>query len=130
MEIKFANKQHKDFYAEYLPKCRYNDAYHRALVYCLGISRDTRDHVNQIYDFKSGSIRTECLNEGWQTSGSKKVIRLAFNLYNNGTPSVYDYDDAEQQVEECQRYTVEELFCCSYAVYFVEAVKIRYAEYF
>ena len=41
-----------------------------------------------------------------------------FNLYNNGTPSVYDYDDSEEQLEECQRYTVEDLFCCGYAPYF------------
>lgn len=130
MGIIFANKQHKDFYLEYLPKCRYNDAYHRALVYCLGINRDTREHVNQIYDFQSGLIKTECLHDGWQTSGSKKIVRLAFNLYTNGMPSIYDCDGAEQQVKECQRYTVGNLFCCSYAVYFVEAVKIRYEEYF
>ena len=65
----------------------------------------------------------------WQTSGSLKVVRMAFNLYCNGTPSVFDYDDAEEQVDECRRYTVEELFCCAYAPYFWQAVQIRYPEY-
>ena len=46
--ITFKNEAHKKFYMEYLQKCRYQDVYHRALVYCLGIDRDTRDHVKQI----------------------------------------------------------------------------------
>lgn len=125
----FKNEQHERFFEEYLIKCRYRDVYHAALVYCLGISEDTRNNVNRIYDFKSGFVKTECLHEGWQTSGSLKIIRMAFNLYNNGTPSVYDYDDSEEQLEECQKYTVEDLFCCGYAPYFWQAVKIRYPEY-
>ena len=115
----------------HLSKCRYQDVYHKALVYCLGIDRDTRDHVKQIYDFQTGCVKPECLQEGWQTSGSVKIIRMAFNLYCNGTPSIYNFEDSdlEGQLQECSLYTVEELFCCGYARYFWEAVKIRYPEY-
>lgn len=119
--ITFKSREHEKFYEEYLKKCRYQDVYHRALIYCLGIDRDTRDNVNKIYNFKTGCVKTECLQEGWQTSGSLRIVRMAFNLYCNGTPSVGDYE-AE---EEC--YTVEDLFCCGYARYFWEAIKIRYA---
>ena len=129
--ITFRNKQHEQFYYEYLQKCRYQDVYHKALVYCLGIDRDTREHVDRIYDFKTGYVKPRCLQEGWQTSGSVKIVRIAFNLYCNGTPGIYNYDDSdlEGQLEEVQRYTVEDLFCCGYARYFWEAVKIRYPEY-
>ena len=128
--IIFKNKEHEKFFQDYLSKCRYQDVYHRALVYCLGISRDTRVNVNRIYDFKTGCVKTECLREGWQTSGSMKIVRMAFNLYCNGTPSVHDYDDSDTvgQLRECQCYTVEDLFCCSYARYFWEAIKIRYPD--
>ena len=51
--ITFNSKEHEQFYFEHLPKCRYTDVYHKALVYTLGISRDTREHVNSIYDFKT-----------------------------------------------------------------------------
>ena len=78
----------KNFYKEYLQKCRYQDVYHKALIYCLGISRDTRENVDRIYDFQTGCVKTECLQEGWQTSGSAKIVRMAFNLYCNETPSV------------------------------------------
>ena len=127
--IIFKNKKHEEFFWINMSKCRYKDVYHAALIYCLGISEDTRRNIDRIYDFTSGFVKTECLHDGWQTSGSLRIIRMAFNLYNNGTPSVYDYDDSEEQLEECQRYTVEDLFCCGYAPYFWQAVKIRYPEY-
>ena len=92
--ITFMNKEHKEFYLEYLPKCRWKDVYHKALVYCLGIDRDTRKHVNRIYDFKNGSVKPECLQEGWQTSGSVRVVRMAFNLYCNRYESL---DEAMQE---------------------------------
>lgn len=127
--VTFKNQAHEDFYQRYLPKCRYQDVYHKALVYCLGIDRDTREHVDRIYDFRTGNVKPECLHEGWQTSGSVKVVRMAFNLYCNATPSVDDYTVAEEQINECRQYTVEELFCCAYAPYFWQAIQIRYPEY-
>lgn len=131
LTITFKNKKHEKFYQKYLLKCRNQDAYHKALAYCLGIDSDTREHVEQIYDFQSGCVRLECLKESWQTSGSAKVIRLAFNLYCIGTPSIYNFEDSnmEGQLQECGHYTVEEIFCCNYARYFWEAVKLRYPEH-
>ena len=90
--ITFKSKQHENFYQEYLPKCRYEDVYRKALVYCLGIDRDTREHINRIYDFKSGCVKTECLHEGWQTSGSVRIVRMAFNLYCDGKTSFLTWD--------------------------------------
>ena len=103
--------------------------YHKAFCYCLGISVDTRRNINSIYDFKTGCVKTECLHEGWQTSGSVKVVRRAFNLYCNAIPNVDDYKDTEEQINECRKYSVEELFCCAYEPYFWQAIQIRYPEY-
>ena len=128
-KIIFISEAHEKFYYEKLKEVRYQDVYHKALCYCLGINDDTRRNANRIYDFKTGCVKTECLHEGWQTSGSVKVVRMAFNLYCNGTPSVDDYKDAEEQISECRQYTVEELFCCAYAPYFWQAIQIRYPEY-
>ena len=105
-KIIFISKAHEDFYYEHLKKVRYQDAYHKALIYCLGICNDTRQNVNRIYDFKTGFVKPECLQEGWQTSGSARVTRMAFNLYCNGMPSVSDDMDEEEQLMECRRYTV------------------------
>lgn len=128
-KIIFASDAHEKFYYEKLKEVSNQDAYYKALCYCLGISDDTRRNAYRIYDFKTGSIKTKCLHEDWQTSGSVKVVRMAFNLYCNGMPSVYDYEDAEEQVSECRQYSAEELFCCGYAPYFWQAIQIRYPEY-
>ena len=128
-KIIFISEQHKNFYYEKLKEVREQDVYHKALCYCLGINNDTREHINRIYDFKTGLVKPECLHDGWQTSGSVKVVRMAFNLYCNGTPSVNEEDTVEDQLLECRQYSVEELVCCSYAPFFWQAVQIRYPEY-
>ena len=77
----FKNESHRKFYEEWLPKCRYQDVYHKALAYCLGINEDTRNHINEIYDFKNGCVQTECLQQGWNTSGYYSAIRTRRMLY-------------------------------------------------
>nr|WP_304969903.1 DUF6075 family protein [Romboutsia ilealis] len=116
-------------YYEKLKQARYQDCYHKALIYILGISEDTRNHFSQIYDIKSGYIKPECLHQGWQTSGSVRVVRLAFNLYTDGTPSVDDYESRDEQISECREYSVGNIFCCGYAVYFWQGIRLRYPEY-
>ena len=127
--IIFVNDAHEKFYYEKLKKMQYQDEYHMALCYCLGINSDTRKHIDSIYSFETGCVRLECLQASWQTSGSMKVVRMAFNLYCNGTPSVDEDITIEEQLYECRQYSVEELFCCEYAPFFWQAIQIRYPEY-
>lgn len=125
----FISEAHEKFYYAKLKEVRYQDEYHKALCYCLGICDDTRKHIDRIYDFKTGMVKPECLHDGWQTSGSVRVVRMAFNLYCNGTPSVDEDIEIEEQIQECKQYTAEELFCCAYAPFFWQAMQIRYPEY-
>ena len=125
----FISEAHEKFYYEKLKEVRCEDEYHKALVYCLGICNDTREHIYRIYDFKSGLVKPECLRESWQTSGSAKVVRMAFNLYCNAMPSVEKYRKKDEQLKEAAFYSVEELFYCSYAPFFWQAVQIRYPEH-
>ena len=129
-EIIFISENHEKFYYEALKNVRCQDEYHKALCYCLGISDSTRMHIDTIYDFKTGLVKPECLLQGWQTSTTKKVIRMAFNLYCGGTPSIANYpDEMEEQLTECRNYTADELFSCSYAPFFWQAIQIRYPDY-
>lgn len=127
--IVFCNKEHEEFYLKTLAQCREQDVYQQALCYCLGISADTRNHIDNIYDFRTGCVIPGCLQEGWITSGSARIVRMAFNLYCNGTPSTDNYEKEEDKLRECKRYGAEELFCCGYAPYFWQAIKLRYPEY-
>ena len=54
---------------------------------------------------------------------------MAFNLFCNGMPSVENYRKKDEQLKEAASYSVEDLFCCSYAPYFWQAIQIRYPEY-
>ena len=46
--INFISEAHEKFYYEKLKEVRYQDVYHKALCYCLGISDDTRRNVDSI----------------------------------------------------------------------------------
>lgn len=129
--IKFASLEHKKFYLENIKKCIYKDVYHESLIYTLGISNDCRGHIHEIFDFKTDLVKIDCIHSGWITSGSARVIRLAFNLYNNGTPTTIPIDekDVDALTEEYHNYLPGNLFCCSYAPYFLEAIKIRFPEF-
>ena len=50
--IIFKNQEHEMFYMNCLAKCKRQDVYHKALIYCLGISGDTRRNVERIFDFR------------------------------------------------------------------------------
>ena len=112
MHIAFNGEEHENFFYWMLTRCRNFDVYHQALAYCLGISADARANIHAIYDFETGCIKPECLKEGWITSGSGRVIRLAFNLYTNGLPNVDEIKDCQEMSDECRRYTAAEIFCC------------------
>ena len=46
--INFISEAHEKFYYEKLKEVRYQDVYHKALCYCLGISDDTRRNINSM----------------------------------------------------------------------------------
>ena len=46
----FYNEEHEKFYFEKLQQARYQDCYHKALIYILGISEDTNAGIrNGLY---------------------------------------------------------------------------------
>lgn len=95
-----------------------HDTYHQALFYALGINRDCRNHINDIYDKKNDRIKLDGLYCGWQTSGSVCATKLAFNLWNGFVEEGHEKDS-----------TPYELFACSSAPYFFEAIKLRHPDY-
>lgn len=82
---------------------------------------DTDPQANATYIYSK-------VNESTRSS-SEKAIRMAFNLFSGEIPTV-DYEDkVDNQLKECQNYTVNELFYSSFAPYFWQAVQLRYPEY-
>lgn len=130
-KLKFYDEEHKLFYmgkvAE-LEKLNCNDNYYRALVYVLSISPETRKNFRQIFNMKDGEINIDILQENiWLENDSKKIIRLAFNLFNG---CIYDSLKSAEDKEASLNYGINTIFASKYAKYFVEAIKIKYPDYF
>ncbi len=113
-EIKFTSKEHEYFYKTMIQKSGNRDSYHRVFFYCVGISDTARRNINRIFDFEQDRIKPDGLREGWQTGGTVRITRLAFNLWNGYMA----------QGEE-RMSTPYEMFDCSYSPYFYEAIKYR-----
>ena len=113
--IKFKNKEHGKFYERCLGLCGCSDPYHRAFFYTMGISSETRMHIHDCFNFRDDVIRPDCLSRGWQTSGSSRVTRMAFNLWNG-----WNSDGLA---------TPYELFATSDASFMLEAIRLRYPEF-
>lgn len=127
--IRFADNRHLEFYAEQEDTLN-PDCYLKALIYTLGVCDDTRRRFDSMYDVKKRRIVPEALHAEWQTGSSTKVTRLAFNLFTDLPATAYNgTGTGKPDFDECMRYSVSDIFCCSYALYFVEAIKLRYPEY-
>lgn len=124
--MKFIDNTHKKFYKKILNKIGKSDVYRRALIYTLAICPVTREHFNDIFDLEEGLINRNSLQAAYQTSTSAKVTRMAFSLWNS---NCWDSDEDLEQGILSPYYNTSDIFCCSYAPYFYEAIKIRYPEY-
>lgn len=129
--MKFINKEHENFFYNALKQYQalgsHVDCYATSLFYLLGLSDDTRRNFKTVFNMKERGIIPEGLHQGWQTGTSIKICRLAFNLWNG-----YCYDLDEESNDEPQvsdHYVTDNIFCCSYAEYFFEAIRLRYPEY-
>lgn len=121
--------QDNDHYAFTVAKLReadgWIDVYARSLFYTLGICAETRSHINDLFDVAERGIKLDGLQQGWQTGTSRRVTRLAFNLWNGCTC------DSEEDAEACRNspfYAVDEIFSCGYLPYFMQAVCLRFPE--
>lgn len=126
--MEFIDKEHREFcemVCYEMSKFKKLKCYDIALIYTLGVCETTRTHFNEIFDFEEG-ININSLRSSWQTRTSLKVTRMAFNLFND---CVYDNESDIDKERVSEFYSPSEIFCCSYARYFFEAIKIRYPEY-
>ena len=125
----FEDEKHLEFFEKTMQKLRNQDCYYRALVYTLGMCDDTRGNFDTLFDMNEECIRRDGFFAGWQTGSSTKVTRLAFNLFQDRPSTAYGEDGAPDDFNECKRYSVSDIFCCSFAPLFIEAIRLRYPEY-
>lgn len=123
--MRYIETEHQAFYERMVEKTgSCNDPYRKALFYTLGLTDETRRHIEEIYDFQERGIDFDCLHKPWQTGGTLKVTRLAFNLYNGFSGTL-----GEEEIDAPELYTPYNLLDTGYRGYFFEAVILRYGGY-
>lgn len=124
----YRDTTHRELYEQWLQQTHTegDDVEYSALFYLLAADEITRKHVTDIFDFEERCIKPWGLfSAPWQTSTSRKTIRLAFNLFNCGM--CCDMDKNGEFIElTSDLYTPGCIFACSYAPYYIQAIKIRY----
>ena len=132
MNFIFRDEEHKKSYYATLELMRNSDCYRKAVAYLFTLDPICFEHIRDIYDFSEDCIAPDGLNKAWQTGTSKKTTRLAFNLWNGWCTDGETYigsDGFEESLPSCY-FTPNNIFCCEYAPYYVEALKLRFPEYF
>lgn len=121
--MKFISKEHESFY-ETAQKAYSGDCERLPFMYLMGISEDTRKHINDVWDWQKGHPITENLGDDrwsdWQTSSTKRLCRLAFNLYSGG--GILDEDEDKK----CYSTPCWLFYDQEYGPYMIEAVKLRF----
>lgn len=115
----FKNREHASFYEEFnLRACVLEeDRERQSLFYLLSLLEETRKNIDDLYNFKDDRIKFEGLNKGWQTGGTTKITKLAFNLYNGW------YGDDGEDYSPLHLFNVSD----DNRKYLLEAIKIRFS---
>lgn len=114
----FLDPAHQAFYEQAITaEQAETDPSRKALFYCLGLTSETREHINDLYNFTRHIIKDVGLRARWQTKATRKVCNLAFNLYNgyHGRNTCFAVD-----------YTPWRLFDTDLRPYLFQAIDIRY----
>ncbi len=128
--MKFIDNEHKKFFFDKWEQAKEQgktDVYYKSLIYTLSMCETTREHFNEIFNLNNGEVNLNSIQKGWQTSTSLKVTRMALNLWNHSI--IYDSEADIENEQISSHYAPSEIFCCSYAPYFWEGIKMRYPEY-
>lgn len=120
MNLKFKDVEHEKSFNDFIHRARVSsgDIERICLFYLFALMKETRTHIDDLYDFKTGCMKPDGFNHGWQTSGSVRITKLGFNLFNN-----YRGEDRERE-----DYSPLEIFCISedYREYMLYAVQMRF----
>lgn len=88
---KFMTPPHRRAYLTHLNRCKVMDSYHRALIYALTAVPALRYNIDACFNFEKDEIKPESLAAGWQTSGTTKLTRFAYNLWNENKSNRLSY---------------------------------------
>ena len=115
----FVDKESEKFYKEKIGQVKKIDSYINSIIYILSNNKDTREHINDIYDINKNEVNIYNFRLPWQTNESLNLCRLALNLY--GDLSSDNIEDGPSHM-----YTVASIFKNININIGIQALKIRF----
>ena len=112
--FKFADADHEKKFNEYIQA--YNvDPKNRDYVLLLYLlaAIDPGPHIEDMIEVRPGGglkVKRDALRHDWLTSSDRNIIRLAFNLYNWGAPTIQNDMTSEEKINELEAYLPVNLF--------------------
>lgn len=120
-KLLFRNEEHENNYYAVLNQMHSSDCYHKSIAYLFALDSTLNDHIQDVFDFNQDCIKRDALQKDWNTSSSRRSLRLAFNLWNGC------YFDNDIQDTTSELYSVSEIFCnMEFFEYYIVAVKLRF----
>ena len=121
--MRFKNKDHEMNYHSLLQEMKRTTP--------LALDPICFEHCRELYDLHEDNTIPEGLDKAWHTSASRRTTRLAFNLYNGWCTDGETYigPDGYEELLPSRFYTPSAFFGCEDAPYYVEAIKIRFPEF-
>lgn len=82
--LHFINEKHKERFYKLLKRSYISntDKERISLFFLLSIFNETYSNITDLYNFQENCIELEGLKKAWQTGGTTRITRLAFNLFN------------------------------------------------
>ena len=119
----FRDLDHRDLYNKILEKMKSKSAEHRATAYLLAFDNVLHEHVDEVFDFEEDWFILESMNKPFQTSSSRRTMRLAMNLWGGycGEEEIIDEDGNKINVASAY-YSPYYLFDSSYSYYYCQAI--------
>lgn len=129
-DIIFYDDEHENYFFGFLKMfeqhCKKLDIYRYSAAYLLALDTELRVHYSDVFDFKQQAIMPEgAFEHAWQTGTSRRTTHLMFNLWNGYCADGEPADTAKPSYYCSPEY----IFCCGYAPYYWQAIKLRFPEY-
>ena len=107
--MKFADQDHKDTFVQLVTQygISQRNRDYMLLLYLIAVI-DPGPHIEDVVIDRGGgriSINSDAIYKDWTTGTDRRLLRLAFNLFDWGTPTVDESWPAKKRIEELERYT-------------------------
>jgi len=116
-DIIFLDNNHKKAYHNLFLRMKDKNLRHQAFAYLLTLDPVCREHICELFDVETDSVKMDGLPQSWHTDDSRKTAAIAFFTFDN------------KLIDIPSQYSADEIYNCVYTPYYWQAKEIEYLHY-